>query len=421
MLYLLTLSAIIFSSCSKEEDNFRPTITVTSPSPSLVIQTPDTIIVKASIKDDHTIETVHVYLEDEQGNPVLSTISANPNTGSYELAEPFYFNDLHLPSGYYYFKFRAYDGKNTATETIKVIVNEATKTRNGIFLADDAGGTNNIYLLDNAFQASNYNSYPGNFLSMAVNSYHQRLMVVPGTTGNYISVDLNSGNPSWTSSPSNSVTGFITDQNYSYLGFSNGDIKRYNTSGASNFHGSANPGYYVEAAAIHDDYLVCEEQAISSSDVQLVLRWLASGATAQQASINEDILGIYTRDPNTLILITNNSSALGNLIFYDISTGLTSSPFAINTAKIDACTEISEGQYLVAENGDLTLINANNFSTLTYLTGIPATLLQYDELTNELWVANGNQLSIYNYPTKTLKGSYTHSSTMKGLDFWYNK
>lgn len=419
----LLLTSIFITSCSKDEDNFRPTITVSSPTHMQNINGLDTIVVRATFKDDQNLEEIQVYLKDENDNLVLSSSSINiqPNTSTYELNELFFFDDIHLLTGSYYFIFKASDGKNTALVTVDVVLDEYPKQRNGIFIADNNGSSSNLTLLDNSFNGSFYSTYAGSFFDFEVNSFEQQMLITPSNTSNITAVNLETGSVEWTDNISSTVTGILGSDNYYYLGYYNGNIKRYNNNGAFNFHGVTNTNHYVEQIAIHENHIIMEQKEIGTSNVQLTIDWLSNGSTVNQATINEDILGIYTIDPNNLAILTNNSIPEGNLIYYYYSTGLTGSPFTLNIGNIDACEEISTGLYLVAESGNLTLINAAGFSKLTYLNGITANLLKYDHLTDELFVVNGNQLTIYDYSLKSVKGSYTHSSAIIDLDFWYNK
>lgn len=418
--FIVFITACFFS-CSKEKDNFRPTISISSPTHMQSINGLDTIQVVAEFKDDQNLESIQVFLKDENDNVVLSSINKNPNTKTYSLREWFFFDDIHLPSGQYYFSFKASDGENSTLETVSVWYDEQPKNRIGIFIADNNGSTTTITFLDNSYNASLYNNFSGDFLKLAVNSFEQQLLICPSNTGSVTAINLETGSIEWSDNSTSKITGFLAQNDFNYLGLYDGNIKRYNTNGAYNFHGTANFNFYMEEAAVHENYLVMEQNEISSNNVQLVLSWLQTGGQVLQATINEDIKGIYTLDPNQIVLLTNNSIPQGNLIFYYFSTGLTSSPFSINTGKIDACVEISTGVYLVAENGNLTIINAGSFTKSSYLNGVNANLLKYDYYTDELLVVNGNQLTIYDYSNKSVKGSYTHSNPILDVDFWYNK
>lgn len=419
---LLITTIFLLFSCSKEEDPIPPTIQMSSPTYLEQFNAIDTVQLTGQVNDDKAIERISITLKDaSNGSSVLNSIVLYPTGKSYAIDMPFYLDDINLPSGNYYFEIRANDEVNSTKSYIDVLINGAPKQRLGVVIADEAGGNNNIHFLDNGFNASLFNSYSGNYRAMAVDAFNQNIILAPNSLGDLQSIDLLSGSTNWNSNLTWDITSFYFSGDYTYVGMVDGSIKRYNSNGLSNFHGNSNPNFHVEYITQHENYLVMEEQMVSGSTVILALRWVPSGVTAQQLTVNEDILGVYSLNSNELVLLTNNSSQQGNLLFYDISIGQTSNPFAINTAKIDACVEISNGIYIVAENNQLTQLDANGFSKGTYLTATGANDLYYDAYTNELIVVDGNLLSIYDFSSKTLKGSYTHSSAITGVTFWYNK
>ncbi|PJA06311.1 MAG: hypothetical protein COX70_09685 [Flavobacteriales bacterium CG_4_10_14_0_2_um_filter_32_8] len=424
---IIVVSCVFISSCSKDKDDVKPTIVVHSPSNMQQINGIDTVQILATISDNSNIEWVKVSLRNSNDIPVLSSITKKPNTTDYELNVMYFFDDIHLASGQYYFDISASDGENTTTKYVDILLNETPKTRNGIFVFSNIGSQTDISLLDNNFNSSYYSSLNGDYLDAAVNSYDQQLIHTSGIIGSVSAINLKSGGLAWnvpiiTSPPTPYYMGFLYDNQHIYLGKRNGIIQGYDNNGAANYGANAYPNYYMESALVHENYyLITEQHLISGSAVKLVLYWMASGIEVKQLNLNEEVKGMFSYTSNEIILITNDASSMGKLDFYSISVGLSSSPFSIGVGFIDDCVAISNGIYLVASGGDIILINANNFSTLPYMTGVGANKLKYDELTNELLVINGNLLTIYDYTSKALKGSYTHSTTILNVAFWYNK
>lgn len=421
---------VFLFSCSKDKDETLPTIVIHAPVHLQQINGIDTIQVLATITDDRNLESVSVSLRDGNDIPVLPTISKSPNARDYELNVFYFFDNVHLPSGQYDFAINASDGENTNTKYVTIFLNETPRVRKGIFVISNGGNFSDVYYLDSIYNGSFYNSINGDYLGTAVNSFDQQFIHASGITGSISSIDLNSGGNIWNipiinSPPTPFYTGFLYSNQSIFLGKRNGGIQGYNRYGAANFNSSPNTGFYMESAIVHEtninSYLVAEEKSIAGSFVKLRLYWMSSGVFVQQVDVNSDIKGIYSQTQGTIILLVNDATSNGKLLFYDISSGQTSSPFNINVGQIDDCIEISTGVYLVAEGGNLTLINANNYSTLPYLTGIGASRLWYDDLTNELFVANGSSLSIYDYSSKGLKDTYTHTDVIKEVVFWYNK
>ena len=421
------ISGIIFIlSCSKDKDNIKPTIAVHSPVYMQQINGNDTLHILASVSDNRNIEWVRVTLKNSDGVPVLSTVSKNPNTKEYEFNVSYFFNDIHLTSDQYYFAFKASDGENISSAYVDILFDETPRVRNGIFVFSNNGNVTDFTVLDSNYNGTYYNAVNGDFLGAEVNSYDQQLIHASGISGSISAIDLSSGSVAWSepiisSPPTIYYTSFSYESGLAYLGKWNETIYSYDKNGNSNYITNTTSGFYLMATKVHEDkYLVTVQHSISGNNVNLVLYWMASGVFAQQYSLNEEVIGIYSYN-SEIILITNDASANGKIDFYNTSVGQSSSPFTINVGYIDDCIEVDNGVYLIVNNGDITLINVNNYSTLPYLTGIAANKIKYDFLTNELMVISGNTLSIYDFNSKSLKGTYNHSSNILDVAFWYNK
>ena len=434
VLYSVIIISILLFSCSKDEDDLKPTIVVHSPTELQQVNGIDTLQVMASISDDENIERVNVSLLDGNGIPVLSTTTKTPNSADYELNTFYFFDDIHILSGEYDLSISASDGENITTNYVTIYVNETPKTREGSFVMSNSGSMSDIYYLDNTFNGTFYQSINGDYMGSAINSFDQQLIhASSGTAANASvnGVELNSGLVTWNvpiinSPPTPFYTGFLYDNQTTYLGKRNGGVQGYNSFGIPNFNSEIISNFYVESFLIHDNLMITEQKAIFGNTINLIPYWMASGV---QVGINaallagEDVVGMYTKSANEAIVITNDVSLNGNLIYYNPNTGSITS-FSIGLGMIDDCVEIGVGVYLVAHGGNISTINTNNnfpFATPTVLiAGAGANNLWYDDLSDELFVANGNLLTVYSI-AGTQIGSYTHINPIKEVIFWYNK
>lgn len=426
LIFSFIVLSFYFFSCSKEKDETSPKITITNPVNSQQIYGVDTIQIVLNVADDINIESVQVSLKDANDIVVGQSIVKRPNLKKYSLNELFYLNEIHIESGVYYFDISASDGENTTRKYVEVNLNEVSKYREGIFLSSYNSVSSDVYLMDNSFQTNFYKNYVGDVLGIAVNSYHQQLIHTCYTVGAMVATDIFTKNPEWTIAAQSSTTPYFTsvlmgNDNKVYTGYYDGRFKAFNASGSASINGLANQNFYIEQSALLGDFYVTEQQSIPVGQVKIVLNWAVSGVQFHQATVNEDIKGIYQHSNNEIILLTNTTSNTGNVAFYYLSTGLIGHPFSVSIGKIEDCVEISSGLYLVAEGNNLTYINTNNYTTLPYLSGVSADLLRYDSFSNELFVVSGNQLTIYDYSSKAVKSIYVHSANILDLDFWYNK
>ena len=432
ILYLLFFSVIIVS-CSKDEDEIKPLINITSPINYQKISGGDIIKITGFIEDDRKVERITITLRDNQNTSVLKTITktpTNPNSKTHNLNANFVFDDLQMVSGEYDFNVTVSDGINTTTKYIPIIFEEVEKERQGVFVISNSGNFSNVYMLDDSYNGSFYTAINGDFIGGAIDPTNQQLINVAKTVGSISAIDVGMNSELWSvhvpgNPPTPYYTGFYYDNQNIYLGKRNGGVQGYDKYGNPNFSTVTNSNYFMESAFIHnEEYVVIEEKPIVvNNTTRISLSWLYSGVRIHQTVTNSDIKGMYSLSSLSMVFLANTTtSSLAELIFYDITTGGKYSPFNISgIGKINDCVEVGNGVYLVAAGGNLTYVNANNYSTLGYLNGVVADRIWLDELKGDLYVANGAQLTIYDYATRTVAGSYTHSEDIKEILFWYNK
>ena len=432
VLLIIIVGISFLFSCSKDKDVEKPIISITSPVELQKIDGGDTIKIIGTITDDQNVELITITLRDKVNTSILSTITKTPNktgTKSYALNVNYPFDNLHLSSGQYDFNITASDGENTSTKYVPIAFKAVQKQRKGVFVVNNAGNFSDIFLLDDNFNGSFYKSVNGDFVGTAVDPINQQLINVAKSVGTISATGLVSKNEVWSvpvlGNPAIPYyTGFYYNNQNIYLGMRNGGVQGYDKNGNPNFSTGTIAGFFMESAFIHDNqYIVMEEKPIVINNPgKISLSYLYSGVRIQQSNINSDVKGIFSSTVNTIILLANDASLQAKVIFYDLPSGGTSSPFNVaSLGKIDDCLELSNGIYLVAADGNLSFVNINNFSKLSYLNGVPADKIWFDKLADELYVAHGSSLRIYDYSTRLLKGSYTHPKDIDEVLFWYNK
>src|SRR5690606_34591831 len=111
-----------------------------------------------------------------------------------------------------------------------------------------------------------------------------------------------------------------------------------------------------------------EEKAVGNNNRYISAYWTNSGTIFNRLGLNEDVVGLYAFTPNKAVMLANDYSTNdGKIYVYDAPSNTKTTLFNLSSGAIDACEEISTGIYLIAQNGNLVLVNANNYSTLPYL------------------------------------------------------
>ncbi len=421
---------IFLLSCSKDnKDIVKPTVVISSPGHLFQVNGLDTIQVLATISDDKNIESVTVSLRDENDIDVLSSVSKRPNTKNYELNILYFFDNLHLSAGEYHMSVRAFDGENTTTKYVSIYYNEVPRFRRGVFFVTNTQTSSSIYSLDSTYNLS-VNSpilINGDYLNAEINSVDQQLIYVSNKNGGVSGSDLTTGTNFWNIPFSSSSAPYYTGSYYNnqiiFLGRRNLGIHAFDKNGNPYFfQTSPHMGYDVESMTLHNNqYLISEEQPTSSGLGQLVQYTLA-GTVDQSSALTSDVIGLFSLDMNTVVLLANDGASNGQVYLYKTTDGSINSFFLnFNLAQIDDCIEIGVGVYLVAQGGNLTMININTAVKSTIPTNTNVKRIWLDKVNNELFLGNGTELDVYDFGSYNYKDSYTHSEEIKDVLFWYNR
>lgn len=417
---------LVLFSCKKEEnDSQGPSISISSPTENQSFTALQAISIQGVVTDDKNITSTNISLRNTNNIKVFNTISQSPNTANYQINEQLVLNDLHLPSGIYTLKISATDGFNQTDKYIALLINEYPKIRNGLFVFSNSGSTNQVVKLSNTLVASSFSTSYGDFLGGVVNSFYQQVITCPNYTGNLESQDAVSSSNNWgivnASSGVPNFTGISNYGNEVFVSYYNGNIRSYFNYPFPNFNSLSFTNSYAKKVHAHDNNIIITEQPeISGGKIRLVSYYKVSGAIKDNVELNENVVEMFSFSTNEVVVFTN-TGANGTLKIYHLNTNAISTPFALGTGLITSCTEISNGIYLIAQNGNIVKVNYNNFTYSTYLSGVGANLVKYDSITNEVVVSSGIILTSYDYSTKSVKSTYTHSSTILAFDFWYNK
>lgn len=424
--YLCWAVIITMMACKKDPiNNSKPIISITSPNSSQYYTALDTILISGQVSDDELISSITISLKDVNNVSVVQSISIFPQSKEHTIHEKMYLNNIHLNNGQYTMNVAANDGENVAQKFINVNINAFPKTRKGVFLFSNNGTTTNITKLDNAFNASIFQTSSGDFLKGVVNSYDQEIINCGSATGDLTGYAISTGQLLW--SVNNNATGFAfftgvsATKNEVFVSYYNRTIQSYLSGGIPKFSAQAFTSSYSDQTVVHNDELFISEQPeVSGTDIRLVAYYMSSGIEKQQMLLNEDVQSMFSFSENELVLF-NNVGGTGVIKVYDISQNSVWQPFTLYSGAIDDVTEISNGVYVVVQNGNLSVVDRNNFSKLPYLSGIGANKVKYDSITNQLFVVRGSVLEVYDYSSKTIITTYAHTDTIKEVAFWYNR
>src|SRR5690606_9784120 len=338
-------------------DDTPPSLSISSPSNNQQVNGGDTLFISGVATDENNVTTISISLRDNNDIPVLPTVTLQPNEKEHSFNTPYFFNDLHMPSGQYYFSIQASDGNNSTSKYIYIQYGEIPKTRTGVFFFDSFGGSSSAYQLNNS-NATLYKTVSGDLLAGAANSFMQHLIFIGEYTAKITAIDLAANQNAWTIANANSSVPYYTNTYFYdkelFVCTRDGEIKAYKNNGSPSFYATVQSSHYSENVLYHDNIFFSEEKAVGNNNRYISAYWTNSGTIFNRLGLNEDVVGLYAFTPNKAVMLANDYSTNdGKIYVYDAPSNTKTTLFNLSSGAIDACEEISTGIYLIAQNGNL--------------------------------------------------------------------
>ncbi len=139
--------------------------------------------------------------------------------------------------------------------------------------------------------------------------------------------------------------------------------------------------------------------------------------------MNQDVVEFCEKDYGN-VFVFGNVSGQGVIQLFDRINNHLWNPYnySLDTGSILSAVKIDANTYLIAHsNGTIYKYEFQTSSVTSYLTGYSAIKLKYDQLNNELYVVETNQISTFDYPTAIFHHSVNSAETIVDVHLLYNR
>jgi hypothetical protein len=106
---------------------------------------------------------------------------------------------------------------------------------------------------------------------------------------------------------------------------------------------------------------------------------------------------------------------------YEVNSNGTWEPKTMPSGKINRAIRINSNEFIIAHENAIYKYEYNVNSLTTFIAISGSSDIAYDETKKLLFVANGNQLRIYNYQNGSLNSVVNCPENIKRICIWYNK
>ncbi len=428
---LLFISVLLISclfSCKKDKsDDVDPVITISTPTDGQAFNVLDFITVSADVSDDQQLSSISVCVLDDHYMPVQNAVEVTVGSKkSMTFTKSYQLYDIRLESGIYFIWVAASDGKNIANAYQRIDVTAVPKKLKGIYaLAKSSSVYTSVTKIDSAYNVIPIGNYISDYGGSSISAYEQSLFFSGYNTGDTKAIDVENGSVKWAVPYPLGPAPHCQDNYYAnritYVSYRSGAISGYNESAINYFSASAVSGYYPEKIFRHNTYMLSEQRSLTTGIPQLVV-YLSTGVAIQQQSLAQDVVAMFKRTNNETFVFGNDATNHSAMEIYDISGNSFWSPHAMPANKLLSVEQVDTNTYILGfDNNTIYKYTYHNNSLLSYLTGVKPVCMRYNEVDNEMIIADDTKVWCYDFPSVTFKNSASLSDSIRSIQLLYNR
>jgi len=417
----------LFASCSKEKKVISPVVEIISPGYSQLFLLPDTIIIKFNITHTTSIEYIRTSIDNKNLTPISEQNFIYPVGITYQgnvqlelsiipeiiMKSPYFvhivvsdFNQLH----HYY---------------LEIDIKNSDKVYKGFFLIDESSInrlTINYYdsLAEKVFDTI----INGDFSDSDISSSSELLYINTTTPDLSRSFNIKNGNLEWTQMPQlpyPEFTGITVDDNMVYLSTAIGRIIGLTTNdGLQVFTTLVLPDTIPHNVCVTNNYLLADFTLRHSQKQVWVSYYKQTGSKYQVFPTDYKTENMYYNDVSDKMILFCNKQNTGQVITFDIVTNITLGEPIIFDNNINHSCRIDNDKYLFSSEKSIYLFNYSyNSFVKVYQTNQDIVDLDFDVLSNKVFVVQSQKLEIITYPDFNYITSIESENTLKSIELLY--
>lgn len=419
---LLLLSYCLFTSCKEEKDELPPVINIQLPIENLRANVLDEIEVRASISDNEIIKSVVLSLVSaESQNAVLSAVRFEPNSSSFELRDFFVLSDSLLEGGEYYFRVEASDEDNTISGFRSIFINAFPRRKLSTIVSTSANNLTQVYEDESDLNFDLIHTFSAPHLATELNNYNQQYWFFPALGNTLEVLDLRKKTIDFNQSFISNFNQTFSSTDYKdrdvFIALKTGELQAYNSNFQDNYTYLSPQQKAFEKVRIGENNVLLEEAFNSGNNRRLLVLFRSSGILRNSISLNEPIKDLHFLNDEEALLFQNDKDG-GFLQNFSIPNLSLRRIRSLRDSIVDVL-QISPSLYLIATQSNIQQYNSSTDNLVDYL-NLANAKLAFDEAKNQLYIANGQQLSVYPFGSTNQISTYSFQNDIQSIHFRYN-
>lgn len=423
--YIYLFICIITHSCSKDEDTSVPQIIINDPYEFMNFNVLDTVQIRANIYDDKILKSIEIEIVNTNYLPISNKIIIQPNTNDIFIYEEIALDDIHIKSGTYYLKIRAFDGTNekhlfrainiTGTKRVFkgiITINKNNETSHSVFSIDST--QKQLFTYDRAFNFS------------AINHDFQQLYLCGKVNGKLKAYNLTDNSVAWeieadNNPPTPSFENLYFDNNILYLSGYQSYITGFNRFSSIVYTSATTNNYYPIKTLKTDNLLIVEEKNKTSDLRNLSLYFTPTGSLKNSIYLSFSINSMFIKDYNEIILFGNNQQNQAVLFWFDTDNQTFYSPHSLPKEFMNDVVKIDHNNYLISTISNIYWYQLQNNSLSVLINNINAKHIDYEDISQTIVISSNNKLLYYNFPSAIKTGETIMQTQITDFQLNYNQ
>jgi hypothetical protein len=423
---IVTLNFLLWGCKTEETEGPLPDIQIAKPSNNQYFVYSDTVVVKAQIHHQQTIDYVRVAVVDDQSATVLPVKMFYPVDKEFSLETTFILDNLLLESGHLSINIRAGSANGLSNEWVGINYTGAMKSMKSLLVVTKNPGAGYTVrdIIPGGDESGRF-SFNGDYSGSAVCSKYQQFFKTGSVIDNLSTWDLRVNQISWTvqavpAPPLPYFTTVYSDNNEVFYASREALISGYSTTGINTFRSKLFTNGYFTSIFRYKTWLIAFFDTFNSAVNKLVIFNYPGGTVFREAELTGTIVSMSDSGDDGPILFMNNDQQSA---VFKYSFGMNSliklKDFPQGIINQVSMPDIQDA-YLAFTDG-IYWYRPATASLVKILPVDHASDLAYDPITGELFVAYGKVAERYILPDFQPMQSWLLNDSIVNIHLLYNK
>ncbi len=418
------IASIVSFGCKKDDlSGNTPQVTFISPSSSEVFDIYDSVSVDIMVSHTQIIKRVTLTIVDAGQKPVVSGKSFEIGASDFKLSEILVIEDRYLEDNKYFVLIKVEDEFGVFNYWREIQIKPVDKVIEKLLVVTKSFNHCKLFGLSVNGTQNLIHEWMQDYLQGYVDSRFVKYYICGNTPSIIKAVNLNENLPDWEQSFLGSNYDFIQCfdgvDGYVTIGTSDGIIETFDESGQRLSRSQIDGNGVFTSIIKGNDFVVAAYKQFTSNMSTVYVINFPAGNIFYSTNILGEVKGIISYDSGDFLLIVQGTDRVTAHILSATNKHLLFL-HELPATQVDK-VEGNKDNVFIGTSNDIFWYRPSTGSSVKYIADKQNTAFTFDEVNNQLYVASGEQVLLYNLPQTSSSRIWQFSDQVEDVNIQYNK